>query len=94
LFPEVGEHSREALVRVCLVLIPFLWYPLLTIAGKTTQLSGSSTVTTDVYRHALLTTLDVERKFSKNKHPLKISQALSQQFWLKTRAAKPVLLLM
>ena len=91
---EVGEHSKEASVRVCLVLKPLLWYPLLTIAGKMMQLSGSTTVMMDIYRQDLLTTLVAEREFSKNKHLLKLSQALGQQFWLKSRAAKPVLLLM
>lgn len=58
------------------------------------QLSGSSTVTMDVYRQVLLTTLAVEKEFSKNKHLLKLSQAPGQQFQLKNGAAKPVLLLM
>lgn len=75
------------------MLLPFLGYLLLTTAGKMMQLSGSSTVTMDIHRQALLTTLAAEREFSKNKHVLKLLQALGQQFWLKSRAAKPVLLL-
>lgn len=82
----------EAPIHICLMFVPVCGTHNCPWPGR--RCSSVDQVCYNGRLQALLTTLAAETGFPKNKHLFKLLQALGRQFWLKSRAAKPALLLM